>query len=103
MRPLALLALIACDGKGGTTPPPDDDTFDGDRDDDGFPTPGDCDDYDPDVHPGAIDAPYDGLDADCADDSDYDADRDGVDSADHGGLDCDDADPAVLPDAEELC
>ncbi len=29
------------------------------------------------VHPGAIDAPYDGLDADCAGDDDFDADGDG--------------------------
>lgn len=29
------------------------------------------------VHPGAVDAPYDGIDADCAGDNDFDADGDG--------------------------
>src|SRR5690606_35728631 len=29
------------------------------------------------VHPGAVDAPYDGIDADCAGDNDFDADADG--------------------------
>jgi hypothetical protein len=39
--------------------------------------PGDCDDASPQVHPGAPEAPYDGVDADCAFDNDFDADGDG--------------------------
>jgi hypothetical protein len=37
----------------------------------------DCDDADPDVHPGAVDVRYDGVDADCALDDDFDHDGDG--------------------------
>ncbi len=37
----------------------------------------DCDDDDASVHPGAVDTPYDGVDADCGFDDDYDADGDG--------------------------
>ncbi len=62
----------------------------------------DCDDSDPGIHPGATDAAYDGVDSDCAGDSDYDADHDGHDATAHGGDDCDDADPAVSPSAEEV-
>ncbi len=36
-----------------------------DRDGDGFASPEDCDDRDPEVHPGAEDLPNDGKDADC--------------------------------------
>jgi hypothetical protein len=38
---------------------------------------GDCNDREDDVHPGAPDLPYDGVDADCAYDNDFDADGDG--------------------------
>jgi hypothetical protein len=63
--------------------------------------PGDCDDEDPDVNPGASEAWYDGVDQDCdgADDYDYDADGYGADG--FGGDDCDDEDPEVNPDASE--
>ena len=61
----------------------------------------DCDDTDADVRPGAVDAPYDGLDADCSGGSDNDGDGDGYDSDSYGGLDCDDADAAVSPGAAE--
>lgn len=59
--------------------------------------------------PGAADAWYDGVDQDCGGDSDFDADLDGWDSAEDAqadgtrGPDCDDADPALRPDAVELC
>lgn len=46
----------------------------------------DCDDADPNVHPGATDIPYDGVDQDCAGDDDYDRDGDGYR-----------CDPAVAP------
>ena len=77
---------------------------------------GDCDDGDPTTYPGATDEPYDGVDADCAGDDDYDDDADGyvpdeyagavTDGVDGSGLlpsgDCDDTDPGVHPDVEEV-
>jgi hypothetical protein len=74
-----------------------------DVDGDGYDAGEDCDDEDASVHPGAEDAPYDGLDADCAEDSDFDADQDGFDAVDHDGNDCNDADPDVNPRADEVC
>jgi hypothetical protein len=55
----------------------------------------DCDDADAAVHPGAPDAPYDGVDHDCDGADDFDADRDGSRAVEHGGDDCDDADATV--------
>ena len=54
----------------------------------------DCDDGNANVNPSAVEAWYDGLDADCAGDNDYDADGDGDASIDYGGTDCDDSDPS---------
>ena len=59
----------------------------------------DCDDSDPEVHPGAEETWYDGVDADCDGASDDDADGDGHDV----DTDCDDTLPEVNPDAEEIC
>jgi large repetitive protein len=62
-----------------------------------------------DVHPDAEDIVYDGIDADCAEDSDFDADLDGFDSDSvpnrDGDLgdDCDDALDSVNVDAKETC
>ncbi len=64
---------------------------------------GDCDDGDPEAHPGADETWYDGVDADCDGASDYDADGDGYDSQDHGGGDCDDTNPGIHPGATETC
>ena len=65
--------------------------------------PRDCDDTDASVNPGATEVWYDGVDADCDGESDYDADMDGYDSADHGGDDCDDTDDTVSPGDIEIC
>ena len=74
-----------------------------DLDADGFsPEDGDCNDQDAEVHPDAVEVPYDGVDQDCDGGSDYDADLDGYDSEVYGGRDCDDADPHTHPDAEEI-
>ena len=55
----------------------------------------DCNDANPEVYPGAEDVPYDGVDADCDDWSDFDFDRDEMDAYEYGGEDCDDADPLM--------
>ncbi len=62
---------------------------------------GDCDDSDFGTYPGAPDAWYDGVDADCAGDDDYDQDVDGYQALDYGGTDCDDVNADVHPDALE--
>ncbi|MCK6528021.1 putative metal-binding motif-containing protein, partial [Myxococcota bacterium] len=62
----------------------------------------DCDDTNPDVHPGAVDV-CNGIDDDCddlVDEEDVDADLDHWKTCDG---DCDDADPAVNPGAPEQC
>ncbi len=61
----------------------------------------DCDDSDGAVFPGAVDAYYDGVDANCDGASDYDADLDGHDSDAWGGTDCDDTDADIHPDMAE--
>ncbi|MCB9674796.1 MAG: hypothetical protein H6737_06740 [Alphaproteobacteria bacterium] len=61
----------------------------------------DCDDAAPEVHPGAPDAPYDGVDANCDGSGDYDADGDGLDAYEFGGADCDDSTPTVRADPVE--
>ena len=63
---------------------------------------GDCDDTNAGTWPGAEEVWYDGVDADCASDDDYDADADGHPTETGGGTDCDDADPGVNPDAVEV-
>ena len=62
----------------------------------------DCDDNNVNVYPGASDAAYDGIDADCAGDSDFDADGDGYDDVSAGGEDCDDSDAGINPGATEI-
>ena len=76
---------------------------------------GDCDDHDPEVHPGAQEAPADGTDSDCDGLElcyvDQDGDGHGIDllweseqldCASLGVPDCDDADPHTYPSAEEI-
>ncbi|HCH65522.1 MAG TPA: hypothetical protein DFR83_22150, partial [Deltaproteobacteria bacterium] len=72
-----------------------------DEDGDGFPACEDCDDTEPSTYPGADDTWYDGIDADCAGNSDYDADTDGYDSDAYGGDDCNDTDSSVHPGAAD--
>jgi hypothetical protein len=81
-----------------------------DRDGDGFAAiesgGDDCDDGDDAIFPGAHDNWYDGVDADCAGNCDWDADADGAADADRPAgdpacdalpvaADCDDGDPAA--------
>ncbi len=69
-----------------------------DADGDGWSSSTDCDDSDPDVNPGALEQPYNGVDDDCDSSTpDDDLDGDGFVLAE----DCDDADPAVHPDADD--
>ncbi len=83
----------------------------GDVDGDGWSTAdGDCDDEDGYIYPGATDT-CDGRDNDCNDviDDPYDTDGDGVSTCGADGEfdteddDCDDTDPAIYPNAEEIC
>jgi hypothetical protein len=62
---------------------------------------GDCDDSSDIAYPGATEIWYDGADQGCDGGSDYDADSDSYDSAEHGGGDCDDGDALVNPEAFE--
>ncbi|MEZ4237567.1 MAG: MopE-related protein [Myxococcota bacterium] len=58
----------------------------------------DCDDDDATVHPGAVDLPYDGVDAACDGDlGEWDVDGDGYDV----DADCDDTRPDVFPGAPD--
>jgi hypothetical protein len=110
MRPVLAfaLSLAACNGEPGkptgtqpTTPTGGNPV---DQDGDGYGVPGDCNDQDPTVHPTAEDPPYDGVDQDCREDSDYDVDLDGFDwDGVEGGDDCDDNNPEVHPGAYEVC
>jgi len=75
-----------------------------DNDGDKFNGAEDCDDDDPDVNPDAQEIWYDGVDQDCSEGSDYDADGDGHDAQDQlpDGDDCDDSDPAIHPGATDV-
>ncbi|MBI5162014.1 MAG: hypothetical protein HY996_11480 [Micrococcales bacterium] len=61
----------------------------------------DCDDDDPNVHPGADDTVGDRVDQNCDDTDGVDADGDGEASVASGGDDCDDADAHIHPGAED--
>ena len=55
-----------------------------------------------DIKPGQAETWYDGVDQDCAGDSDFDQDGDGFDAEIGGGADCDDTSAAVNPAVEEV-
>ena len=55
----------------------------------------DRDDGDRTISPGATEVWYDGIDQDCDEADDYDADGDGDPSKSYGGTDCDDTDSSV--------
>jgi len=107
LSPLLLVILAACDpaevhdtdtGSGGTDTQVDPGTVDADGD--GSWATDDCDDANADVHPGAAETPYNGLDDDCDPATlDDDLDQDGVVNAD----DCDDTNADINPSAAELC
>ena len=90
--PCMLLLCSAC-----LQPPPSDDA-----DMDGWPSAQDCDDGDATIHPEAEEVWYDGIDQDCAGDSDYDQDGDGHDAEAHGGDDCDDERVDTHTGADEI-
>ena len=76
-------------------------TIDGDGD--GLsPAEGDCDDEDPEVHPGADDSVGDGVDNNCDGVDGTDGDGDGHANLESGGDDCDDTDAAISPSADEV-
>ena len=61
----------------------------------------DCDDTDADLSPSAQETWYDGVDQDCDETNEYDADGDGYDSDAHEGDDCDDTDAGTHPEATD--
>lgn len=63
----------------------------------------DCDDSESSINPAVNEIWYDGIDQDCSNDDDFDADGDGFDSDGFGGLDCNDNDLDVNPLEAEFC
>ncbi len=91
---LLLLLAIGCGGKDDTGEPGVD------QDADGFVEGVDCDDNDANVHPDALEQPYNGVDDDCDEGTpDDDLDADGYIAE----QDCDDNDASAYPGGTEVC
>lgn len=92
-----------CNGSDTSDPP----ALNGeDRDNDGYDTcasgGNDCDDNNPDIHPGATDFAYNGLDEDCSGADLVDYDRDGFASTSVSyGTDCNDTVASINPKGTE--
>lgn len=68
-----------------------------DADKDGFNITVDCNDDNPNIHPGANEIPYNGLDDDCSGGDLVDVDGDNYNSSLAGGNDCNDNDANINP------
>jgi hypothetical protein len=99
LRVVSILWLAAgCAGAKDDPPPPAGLV---DEDGDGFTSAEDCDDQNANARPNADELWYDGIDADCAGDDDFDQDGDGHSASEFGGDDCVDANPAISPSQPE--
>jgi len=63
----------------------------------------DCNDNNANIHPGATEIPYDGIDQDCSDADLTDVDGDGYTSKSVGGADCNDNNYNINPGMSEIC
>ena len=66
---------------------------------DSSPWPEDCNDSDATINPNAAEIWYDGIDQDCGNDNDFDADTDGYEQSE----DCDDSDERINPGEADIC
>jgi len=73
-----------------------------DKDEDGFYSEFDCNDSNIDINPNATEIPYNGIDEDCNGLDLVDIDLDGYNSSVVGGQDCDDSDPSINPDSDDI-
>ena len=62
----------------------------------------DCNDMEAAINPSVEEVWYDGVDANCDEHSDFDADFDTFDHIDYGGLDCNDTDAVINPTALDV-
>lgn len=78
-------------------------SLDPDNDGDGYSqAQGDCDDQNPQIHPGATEVSGNSSDEDCSGVAN-DQDGDGFDNTLAGGSDANDNDPSIYPGAPEIC
>ncbi|MFM7200909.1 MAG: MopE-related protein [Myxococcota bacterium] len=87
-----------CDGSIDEALPTTDDDKDGFSE-----AQGDCNDENPNIKPGAVEIPYDGVDQDCSGGDLNDIDGDGyIGTQASGGTDCNDNDSSINPGANEV-